>query len=1652
MTYTPGASVQYGYDEAGRRVSEVWSTGERTDKKYDQSGRLIQVKRNEHVVTLGYDDLGRRSFISDPVLGTRTFDYANESNNQIGLKWDEHGKWTRRTNMWVEPLVTTYDDGQSSQEYRYAYSEKGDLTSFRSPAGRFWNYRYDAAGRLLGIDFPGRQSVDVKRDPHGRVTRVTRDGTMYRDYLYGPFGRLRMESSPLGIAAAYSHDETGRIKQVVEPSGPVSYRYDDNGMISDVVAIDYHIRQEHHPDGSLARKTYDTAALDLRFPLDEFARPAGIDLNDVKVSYLYDDGGRVVLIQLPDGQSIAIEHDAVGRPVKFDYGPNLVIRTSYDHEDRATEILVKTSDDESPFSETYEYDTPGNLVRHAPAGRPEKRMSYDEDSRLIGIFSRQDLVSFEYDTNDNLRAVRSREGSAEWQLDDGGRPASLGLQSSYEWDRAGNLTGQSDINAKISNTFDAAGRLLRRRVDDYEWTFGYLPDGDRLWCEGPDGRKWFAYLVDGLIGFKDESAVTWLVVNEPVTNQPLALCGSDGTTYFVIADRMGSIRRVMNTVGETIARTDYGAYGNIEANEGFSPLAVYAGMVRENHGLYYARRRYYDPGLFRFISADPLVGTPGLPGTHNAYAYASNNPFRYVDPTGTQPGERHSIPVDFSDLDEWPDNRLREEMDRSLQTAHKATSRVDQVQKGPQIAHRHAHERYTQSRRALEQRGVLEQPKLNPRRPHVRLHPDGTITHDPTGGIGSKHCRGITNGFREPLPCPYHTPRPPTGPEAAGRRAQTHVGDARPSGSGPRSGPPGGRNTAVTPTGEGGPRPSTRYLDESPRSNTGSFSRSNSPGGSSTQSIPRGTTSSPSTQRPNLPPGPDPGPPRPSRPYTSPRTGPWQSRPGLIGQTRPYTSPRTGGPWRPRAPTVTPRAPTRLSRILPRITAGRGLAAVEIGLGMIFTASEIWEISSRVNATNQGSDDRKRRDQIIRQWIQTAKDARDQRNEAGRDADFLPNVDGSIPTDTEIEQRIRRNVGNGLPPFTGILTTRGGAASRGDADKFRRDMDLANRLLPGIQDSRRNAQRLNREIQQIGLDVEQGILDAENTTGIDPEDFDKLKRDTAELNQLIQAYRDSDGSDQGSLADAFERAADEVCQSASSITKDTPTSEIERRRDDADRKLNALADRSGAAQDSSEDSRLTAIRNLANSVRSQAHELGRLLEWGEGGPDGDGRTLDSLRNKLRQINELTQERNAVMAAEETVSKQFANLVVPWMGEAEARNLWSTFTSSDDQAQNTVAGDDRIPGMAIDDMHRRLAAVQRALDKMPKDAATTIANAKKAIAAADSLEAAPKSSGGNFLEDQKRINAASTNLKQCRFDIQTKLNNRSALPPDMFRALDPTRPRSRLRSSKPVLPLIAHTKRETLRVPNLVGMTAKSAMDVLAKTGFQGLPALGREASAADQSLNVYQQTPTAGTALTKGETVKFVFYSESTDMVTVPNVIGQKQTVAKAEIARANLKPAVTMGKGKSSDSPDHVYQQSPKAGSQVAKGTTIRLMIHAPGPDHDGSYTVTGGFAELSSQFDWKQIDANTAQVTFHLNGTLGKLLRPHGLPLKATVTARKSGNRYEVPVGNPLTNAVDSASRSLNGTPSRTNWSFVFTPGDRSIAFESRGLNPTKVTATRK
>ncbi len=86
------------------------------------------------------------------------------------------------------------------------------------------------------------------------------------------------------------------------------------------------------------------------------------------------------------------------------------------------------------------------------------------------------------------------------------------------------------------------------------------------------------------------------------------------------------------------------AFGNCTIASGTTDQALakansirYRGYYYDTDlGMYYLQSRYYDPNTCRFISPDALsyLGANGDLTSYNLYAYCSNNPVNFVDPSG----------------------------------------------------------------------------------------------------------------------------------------------------------------------------------------------------------------------------------------------------------------------------------------------------------------------------------------------------------------------------------------------------------------------------------------------------------------------------------------------------------------------------------------------------------------------------------------------------------------------------------------------------------------------------------------------------------------------------------------------------------------------------------------------------------------------------------------------------------------------------------------------------------------------------------------------------------------------------------------------------------------------------------------------------------
>jgi RHS repeat-associated protein len=102
----------------------------------------------------------------------------------------------------------------------------------------------------------------------------------------------------------------------------------------------------------------------------------------------------------------------------------------------------------------------------------------------------------------------------------------------------------------------------------------------------------------------------------------------------MLADHQGSIRQIVDNTGSLLNQITYDSYGNItsQSNPSVTFRFGYTGREWDSEtGQYYYRARYYDAGVGRFISQDPIGFAAG---DANLYRYVGNSPTNFTDPSG----------------------------------------------------------------------------------------------------------------------------------------------------------------------------------------------------------------------------------------------------------------------------------------------------------------------------------------------------------------------------------------------------------------------------------------------------------------------------------------------------------------------------------------------------------------------------------------------------------------------------------------------------------------------------------------------------------------------------------------------------------------------------------------------------------------------------------------------------------------------------------------------------------------------------------------------------------------------------------------------------------------------------------------------------------
>jgi serine/threonine-protein kinase len=200
----------------------------------------------------------------------------------------------------------------------------------------------------------------------------------------------------------------------------------------------------------------------------------------------------------------------------------------------------------------------------------------------------------------------------------------------------------------------------------------------------------------------------------------------------------------------------------------------------------------------------------------------------------------------------------------------------------------------------------------------------------------------------------------------------------------------------------------------------------------------------------------------------------------------------------------------------------------------------------------------------------------------------------------------------------------------------------------------------------------------------------------------------------------------------------------------------------------------------------------------------------------------------------------------------------------------------------------------------------------------------------------QLPAASTVLRNAGFGVQVDRVTSDA-PRDRVLREDP-QPGTKVDAGSNVNLTVSDGPGDAT-VPDVTNLPGGQARTALERAGFQ--VTVQREASDTIDRGRATRTSPPGGSLAQRKSSVT-LFLSSGPAQVSVPDVVGQSESSATAELSNAGLRTDITEQES-TSQQPGTVLSESPAAGAKVAKGSTVAVTVaKAPAqvtvPDVSGS------------------------------------------------------------------------------------------------------------------
>ena len=585
------------------------------------------------VVERSQDALGRMVQVTeDPGTGSQYLDYE--------------------TTYTYDPLDNLRTVTQGVQTRTFVYSSLSRLRSARNPESGTTHYCYDDAGNLKSRADARAVLTAADYDANGNLICPANATRVTATYTYDPLQRILTKNySDTTPDVTYAYHTSGApnaglLESITSTSAISIYSYDSLGRVvsqSQTIA--------GHPDTFTFTNTYF-----LNGAMESQTYPSGRT-----VTYPVDDAGRVDSVTSgTTTYANPTAYTADGRVSKMQLGNTLWETRDYHTPGTPTVFKLFELGDMGEINERlalgYDYHATGNngnLTGHTITRSGTtwiQAFAYDAVNRLASAMEVDQPPAqddgydrtFDYDRYGN-RWVASNSGMAVGESHEP-RANVFNLKNQMT-----NLTGSDPYDAAGNQQIYSPNRLVYD-ADNRLVSMTSASAGNGAFLYDGDGRRVKKTWTPGG-GVLQDTYYVYDTVGNLAAEYGTGTAPASGTAY-PFTDMLGSVRAVTDAAGVVQECYDYLPFGRMLSLSDNGRSATchptspdssldskvsqkFTGQVRdEETRLDYFGARYMSGPEGRFMSPDPLPGTPGDPQSWNLYGYVRNNPLKFVDPVG----------------------------------------------------------------------------------------------------------------------------------------------------------------------------------------------------------------------------------------------------------------------------------------------------------------------------------------------------------------------------------------------------------------------------------------------------------------------------------------------------------------------------------------------------------------------------------------------------------------------------------------------------------------------------------------------------------------------------------------------------------------------------------------------------------------------------------------------------------------------------------------------------------------------------------------------------------------------------------------------------------------------------------------------------------